>query len=275
MKKVSVIMAVYNAGDGKALRQAVSSVLSQDYDNFEIVICDDGSTDHTWEVLEQIAASSDKVRIIHNSENRKAGYARNTAFRAATGEYIAVMDADDLIRQDRLFRQAEFLEQHLEYGFVGCRGEFFVERPGDDGECYWFCEKPKPEDFLFSLPFVHASIMFRREVLEAVGGYDCSKRVVRAEDFDLLLRIYGAGYRGANLNEVLYDIRRDEEQYKRRKYRYRFHEAYIKYRGYKNLGLMPRAFPFVVKPLIVGLIPIGLMKKIQKRYYADKNHHAK
>ena len=271
MKKVSVIMAVYNAGDGEALCQAVSSVLRQEYGDFELVICDDGSTDDTWEILEQIAASSDKVHIIHNQENRKAGYARNTALKAATGEFIAIMDADDLIREERLARQAEFLEQNPEYGFVGCRGEFFVERPGDDGECYWFCAEPKPENFLFSLPFVHASVMFRREVLTAVGGYDCSKKAVRAEDFDMLLRIYGAGYRGANLDEVLYYIRRDEQQYRRRKYRYRFHEAYIKYRGYKNLGLMPQAFPYVVKPLIVGLIPMGLMKKIQKKYYADKN----
>lgn len=270
MKKVSVIMAVYNAGDGKALKQAVSSVLAQKYENYELIICDDGSTDDTWEILQQISKWSDKVKVIHNEENRKAGYARNTAIRAATGEYIAIMDADDLIKENRLSLQAEFLNQNRAYGFVGSKGEFFIERPGDDGECYWFCEKPQPRDFLFSLPFVHASIMFRKQVLDVVGGYDCSKMAVRAEDYDMLLRIYGNGFRGANINEVLYYIRRDAEQYKRRKYRYRFHEAYIKYRGYKKMGLMPKAFLYVIKPLIVGLIPVRFMKRIQKRYYANR-----
>lgn len=270
MKKVSVIMAVYNAGDGKILKQAISSVLAQTYDNLELVICDDGSTDDTWKMLQEISASRQEIKIIHNEENRKAGYARNTAIHAAAGDYIAIMDADDIIREDRILRQAEFLDKNSQYDFVGCRGEFFVEAPGDDGECYWFCEKPEPEDFLFSLPYVHASIMFRKKVLDAVGGYDCSRRVVRAEDFDMLLRIYAAGYRGANLNEVLYYIRRDDGQYKRRKYRYRFNEAYIKYRGYKRLGMLPRAYPYVMKPLLVGLIPMRLMKRIQKRYYAGK-----
>ena len=79
--------------------------------------------------------------------------------------------------------------------FVGCRGKFFVHRPGDDRELYWYCAKPEAEDFLFSLPYVHASMLFRREALQQVKGYDSSKRAVRAEDYDLLLRLYAAGMR--------------------------------------------------------------------------------
>lgn len=270
MEKVSVVMATHNEGDGKQLKQAIESVLAQTYTNLELVICDDGSTDSTSKILEKIALSEDRIKIICNKENHKAGYARNTAICASTGKYIAIMDSDDVMHKDRLKKQVEFLENNPQYAFVGTKGEFFINKIGDDGEHYWFCEKPKPKDFLFSLPFVHASIMFRKEALEKVGGYDISKYAVRAEDYDLLLRLYGAGYKGKNLNEVLYYIRRDEAQYQRRKYRYRFHEAYIKFRGFKKLGLMPKGIFYAIKPLIVGLIPIKLMAVIQKKYYAKK-----
>ncbi|MGY3662868.1 MAG: glycosyltransferase [Roseburia sp. 1XD42-69] len=268
--KISVIMSTYNEGDGTQLKQAVDSILQQTFGEFEFIICDDGSTDNTWKVLKKMQALDQRIKIIHNRENKKAGFARNTAIQQAHGEYIAIMDSDDIAHKERLKKQAEYLDKHQQYAFLGTQGEFFVDAVGDDGECYMFIESPEPKDFLFNLPFVHASIMIRREVLQQVRGYDCSKKVVRAEDYDLLLRIYGEGYRGRNLPEVLYYIRRNEKQYKRRKYRYRFHEAYIKYRGFKKLKLMPKGILYVIKPLIVGLIPIPLMKVIQKKYYYRK-----
>ncbi|MBO5372850.1 MAG: glycosyltransferase family 2 protein [Lachnospiraceae bacterium] len=270
MPEVSVIMAVYNVSDKKILEEAIDSILQQTFDDFELVICDDGSVNDTWNILQELATKDIRIKIIHNEENCKAGYARNTCIQAATGRYILVMDADDISAPKRIEKLYNFLEEHQEYDFVGSKGEFFVEKIGDDGELYWYEKAPQPKDFLFSLPFVHASIMFRKEALDMVSGYNTAKKVIRAEDYDLLLRLYGEGMKGYNLADVLYYIRRDESQYKRRKYRYRFHEAYIKYRGFKKLGLMPKGIIYVVKPLIVGLIPIRLMKVIQKRYYSDK-----
>lgn len=270
MPEVSVIMSVYNLSDKKILEQSIGSILQQTFEDLELIICDDGSTDDTVKILRQIARKDSRIRLIENKENRKAGYARNTCIKYASGRYIAIMDADDCSHPQRIEKQREYMEEHPEYGFVGSRGEFFVYGLGDDEECYWFCEEPEPRDFLFSLPFVHASCMFRKEVLEKVQGYDCAKHVVRSEDYDMLLRIYGEGYRAKNLQEVLYYIRRDENQYRRRKYRYRFNEAYIKYRGFKKLGLMPQAMLYVIKPVIVGLIPIRLTAKIQKLHYSKK-----
>jgi len=273
MPKISVIMSVYNLASEEILGQSVGSVLNQTFQDFEFVICDDGSTDGTWNLLQKYARQDSRIVLIHNEENRKAGYARNCCMKMARGRYIAIMDSDDIAHRERLTKQAEYLDAYQEYAFVGTKGEYFVETIGDDGERYQFCESPKPEDFLFSLPFVHASIMIRREVLERVNGYDVSAKVVRAEDYDMLLRVYGSGYRGRNLPEVLYYIRRDDGQYKRRKYRYRFHEAYIRYRGFKALELMPKAILYVIKPLIVGLIPVPLAKVMQKKYYAGKHMH--
>lgn len=252
------------------LREAIASIQNQTYEDWELVVCDDGSTDHTWEVLEGIAKKDLRIRLVHGTCNRKAGYARNLCIQAARGRYIAVMDADDVSAPGRLEKQRQYLETHAEVAFAGCRGEFFIQNIGDDKERYWYRSRPEARDFLFSLPYVHASLMFRREALELVHGYDSSRLAVRVEDYDLLLRLYGMGQRGANLPEVLYYIRRDAQQYRRRKYRYRLHEAYVKYKGFLGLGLMPVGIPYACKPLLVGMLPIGLLKALQKKYYRDR-----
>jgi len=266
---ISVIMPVYNTPK-KQVEAAVASILVQTYTDWELIICDDGSDTYTQKVLQRIAVKDPRIHLLRSGKNRRAGYARNQCIRESRGRYIAVMDADDLSCPDRLKIQRQYLEQHKEVDFVGCRGKFFVHRPGDDRELYWYCAKPEAEDFLFSLPYVHASMLFRREALQQVKGYDSSKRAVRAEDYDLLLRLYAAGMRGVNLPKVLYYIRRDEEQYRRRKYRFRFHEAYVKCRGFYKLGLMPLGIVYAAKPLLVGLIPVNCTKILQKYYYKHR-----
>ena len=270
MPEISVVMSVYNLARGQILKQSIRSILEQDFKDFELLICDDGSTDGTFALLKKIARSDSRIRLLRNKTNRKAGYARNRCIKAAKGKFIAVMDADDISAQNRLRMQHSYLMQHPDIDFVGCRGEFFDRRIGDDGELYWYCKKPQPEDFLFSLPFVHASILFRREALQKVHGYDTSRWVTRTEDYDILLRLYGQGCCGANLPEILYYIRRDADQYKRRKYRYRINEAHIKWRAFYQLGLFPKGIFFALKPLAVGLIPVRLLSAAQKKYYAKK-----
>lgn len=268
--KISVIMAVYNASDGKMLRAAVDSICRQTYTDWELIICDDGSTDGTWRILQNLAGKDPRIRLLRNVRNRRAGAARNACLKKARGRYIAVMDADDISSPDRLEKQHQFLEQHRQYAFAGSRGEYFIREPGDDGENYWFCPAPGAEDFLFSLPYVHASVMFRRTALENVHGYDGAACAVRAEDYDLLLRLYHAGFRGANLDQVLYYIRRDRAQYQRRRYRYRFLEAYVKFRGFRKLGLMPKGLLYAAKPFLAGLLPHRLAAVMQKYYYRNR-----
>ena len=83
--------------------------------------------------------------------------------------------------------------------------------------------------------------------------------------------MYAAGLKGGSLPDVLYYIRRDKAQYGRRKYRYRFHEAYVKYKGFRQLGLMPKGLLYAAKPLAVGLIPVKIAAWLQRRYY--QRHH--
>ena len=263
---ISVIMAVYNQKK-EILDQAVESILNQTYTNFEFIICNDASTNGIQVHLQELAKKDQRIHLILNKENRKAAYARDCCIKEACGRYIVIMDDDDISTPNRLEVLYHFMEEHFEYDFVGSKGEFFEKTIGDDGEKYWYCAEPEASDFLFSLPYVHASIMFRREALQSVKGYSLARYVNRVEDYDMLLRLYAKGKRGKNLPDVLYYIRRDANQYKRRKYRYRFNETYVKFCGFSANHLMPKGFIYAIKPLVVGLIPIRFMKRIQKWYY--------
>lgn len=267
---LSVVMATYNDGTGNSLKCAVNSVLGQTYRNFEFIICDDASTDNTWQILNEFARQDSRIHVIRNKQNRKAGYSRNRAIHLARGQYIAIMDSDDVLHPQRLELQIKFLESHVKYGFVGCGGRFFHTELNDGTEDFILPETPRSEDLLFSLPFIHASCMFRREVLISIGGYDTSPKRIRVEDYDMLLRVYEAGYCGANMPDILYYIRKDENQYRRRKYRYRFNEADMKYQACRRMGVWPSGIVYVIKPLIVGVFPVRLTELFQKKYYGKQ-----
>ena len=264
---VSVIMGVYNGA--ATLEQAVQSVLNQTYQNIEFIICDDASTDDTWERLQTWAQRDSRIRLVRNTRNQGAGGARNRCLEQARGSYIALMDADDVSMPTRLEKQVEALRNGPGLSFVGTKGQFFTEQPGDLQKCYWFVAEPGKEDFLMTLPFVHASLMFRAEVLRELGGYSGKRYVKRSEDYDLLMRAYAKGFQGINLPVSLYAIRLDAGTYQRRKYRYRFHECAVKWVGFTSMGLMPRGIPYAVKPLIVGLLPVGLLNRLKEKYYGQ------
>lgn len=179
--------------------------------------------------------------------------------------YIAVMDADDSCGPKRLEKQAAFLEKHKEYAFVGCNVWMA------DGRGIWgrrvLEETPEKESFLSTLPFVHPSIMLRREAVLESGGYAEEAWARRAEDYDLLMRMYARGYRGYNLQETLYCYREDRDSYKKRKYRCRFDECRVRYAGFYRMGILRGHLRYVARPLIAGLIPACMMRKIKERRY--------
>jgi len=115
MPRVSVIIPTYNRAH--VVGEAIDSVLAQTYQDFEIIVVDDGSTDNTREVLEDYARRHpDKMRVIYRQTNGGAGAARNDGIRASQGEYIAFLDSDDLYLPNRLESAVRFLDEHPEYG---------------------------------------------------------------------------------------------------------------------------------------------------------------
>ena len=118
MPKVSIIMATYNCED--TLRKSVNSIVSQTFSDWEFIICDDCSTDGTYEILlEYKNQYPDKFVILHNKVNSKLPFSLNRGLEVARGEYIARMDGDDEALPDRLEKQVAFLDSHSEYSEIG------------------------------------------------------------------------------------------------------------------------------------------------------------
>ncbi len=267
-EEISVILPVYNGES--TLDMSIRSILEQRDVDLRLYICDDASTDSSWELIRRWEARDKRIIGLRDEVNLRSGAARNSCLTLARGRYVAVMDADDYSHPERLKTQLALLESNSNLAFAGTRGRFFHREPEDLAEDYWFVRQPQPEDFLMTLPYVHASLMFRREVLEAIGGYNAGRWAWRSEDYELLMRLYANGYRGENIDRPLYYIRLDNETHRRRKYRYRLNECRVKWSGFSRLGLMPRGIPYALKPLIVGLVPKNALESMKRAYYRDQ-----
>ena len=166
---VSVVMSVYN-GD-KFLPEAVESILGQSFDDLELIVIDDGSTDRSYSILESYCKRDLRVQVCRQ-ENRGLISSLNWACAMAKGKYIARMDADDIAIRDRLKWQVSAMERNDALGVVGGA----VEWINSQGKPLGRCHNPVGDfDIRSVLPkfcvFWHPTVMIRREVLELVGGY--------------------------------------------------------------------------------------------------------
>lgn len=262
MCTVSVIMGIYKMASKESIvKLAIDSILNQTYKDFEFIICDDGSDDGTYELVQNLIKKDDRVILIRNEKNRGLAYSLNHCLSIAKGKYIARMDADDISMPNRFEKQVKFLDEHLEYAVVGCN-MLYINENGIWGNRV-LAEKPIKDSFLFTSPFAHPTVIMRKEILDLLNGYKVEKITRRLEDYDLFMRLYANGYKGYNMQEFLYQFREDNDAFKRRAYKYRWDEVQVRYRGFKALGLMPKKFLYVIKPLIVGLIPQKILAKLR------------
>ena len=207
---VSVIIPAYNAET--YIREALHSALRQTYDALEVLVVDDGSQDGTADVVRELAASDQRIRLLQQ-ENGGVAAARNYGLEHARGEYIAPLDADDLFYPRKLEAQVARMEAGGErMGMVYCWW-ISMDRHGRvfGGASPWHIEGDVYERLLYVNFVGNASVpLFRRSALEEVGGYDESLRArggQGCEDWELSLRVaeqyevgvapgYHAGYRG-------------------------------------------------------------------------------
>lgn len=262
MPKISVIMGVYNEGKSNYLKSAINSILNQKFTDFEFIICDDGSTDNTYEIIEEMIKSDSRIILIRNNENLGLAASLNKCLTLAKGEYIARMDSDDISKDIRFERQVEFLNLNNEYDFVGSNSELF------DSNGVWGkrnCkEKPEKKDLAFGSQFMHPTIMVRKQVYDCLNGYRVSKETTRAEDYDFFMRSYGKKFKGYNIQEYLFMYREDEISYKKRTYINRIYECIVRFKGFREMKLNLVYYIFILKPLILGLLPCKLIRFIQK-----------
>jgi len=202
--RVSVLMPVYNGE--RFLREAIDSILSQDYDDFELVIVDDGSQDGTAAII----ASYRDPRIVSlcSTPNQGVIAARTKALSATRGEYIALMDSDDISLTGRLARQVAYLDQHLECGVVAARVHMIDTQGASKGiwqDEYAITTQEQIRTFLPKANCIaHSTVMVRGDLLRK-HGYCCPSGVT--EDYDLWLRLAASGVIFAKLPEVLVHYR--------------------------------------------------------------------
>ncbi len=262
---VSVIMSAYNCAS--YIDEAIDSILKQTLREWELIICDDGSADGTWAVISKYRKKyPERIIALKNKENRKQAYSRNRCIKKARGQYIAIMDADDLCDPTRLEKQAAFLSSHPEIDFVGTGMTIFDEQ-GPWGE-----SMPKedilPKDLIVGSGFIAASCMFRRDVLFSVKGYRTNPNYYFVEDYELFQRIYLAGYRGVNLQEPLYKYREYRQTIKRRHFKNRIYGAMLIARGIRIFKLSPILYLRVFRGIMVGLLPQNIYIFLHRRRYS-------
>lgn len=231
--KISVIMATYNCAD--TVEKAIDSILAQTYENWVMIICDDGSSDNTPEILNRYQAQyPDKFVIIRNGTNRKLPYSLNHCLEYVETDLVARMDGDDWSTPDRFEKQVSFLKAHPEYDLVGTGVIVF------DGEkkIASIIKTPVPtkETMLKQNAFSHATIMTYKRVYDELGGYSLDPTVLRVEDVDLWCRFLAKGFKGYNLPDELYVILENTNAVKRRTLQARLNSARTRCRGYKLMG---------------------------------------
>ena len=194
MPKVSVVMASYN--HEKYVAETIESVLSQTYHDFEFIITDDGSPDGTVEVIKKFADS--RIKLFCFSKNQGACTAMNNCIKEAKGEYIAVINSDDVWMPDKLEKQVRFLDEHPEKGAVFSYAEIIDEEgkkiPEENPSYTKVFIQPNRTRFEWLSHFFfkgnclcHPSLLIRKHCYDDIGLYD--ERFAQLPDFDLWIRL--------------------------------------------------------------------------------------
>lgn len=198
MKLVTVVLPFYNAES--TIEQAVQSILNQTHTNFELLLYDDGSTDNSLNLLSQF--NDNRIRIIKNSQNCGLIEVLNRSIADARGDYWARMDADDVALPDRLSKQVDYLNQHVNCGICGTQMRIMgtkeiIHKPLSDSELRWWIFK--------STPFSHPTVMIKRDLLLQTQLQFRNEAYV-AEDYDMWWRLAYHTHLG-NLPELLLEYR--------------------------------------------------------------------
>ncbi|HYS17505.1 MAG TPA: glycosyltransferase [Candidatus Binatia bacterium] len=246
---VSVVMTVYNGEPW--LVEAVDSVLSQRFEDLELIVVDDGSSDGTPEILRRRA--DPRLTVVQQGQTGQTP-ALNRALRLARAPLVARMDADDVALPDRLARQVAFLGAHPSVGLLGTG----CHEISPSGEVLSTLVPPVDDrtirrTLIRRNPFVHSSVMFRRTALHAAGPYD--EGFVVAQDYDLWLRMSRVTAL-ANLPEPLVLRRRAPGQLSSARDTTRIRDEVVaKMRALRRRTYPPWCAVYLGKPLCALMLP--------------------
>ena len=200
--KVSIIIPCYN--QGKYVAAAIQSALDQTYDNIEIVVVNDGSTDNSSDVIQRYVKKNRNILFLDNKVNRGVINARNMAIDASSGEYILPLDADDIIEPLYAEMATNILKTRADIGIVYCNARIFGTQIGE-----WKLPEYSKETILFE-NCIFNSAFFRKKDFISVGGYK-DYMSVGCEDYDLWLSFIEQGWDVYKINKVLFNYRKYKE----------------------------------------------------------------
>jgi len=222
--KVSIVLPAYNAE--KFLEESIKSVLDQSYQNFELIVVNDASTDNTKKIINRLATNNKKIVVINNKKNLGKAASVNRAFEIARGKYLVFLDADDFFTPDRLKKQVAYLNRNKKVDLVyGDFQKLFPDGKIETRKAITFSNMSEPlerlkeavgskKKFDLSAQILHeknyipaCSVMFRRKIIDSGITMDSDQR---CEDYDFWFQVIGAGFKIKRMPHII-------------TYTYRFH----------------------------------------------------
>ncbi|MBF2066086.1 MAG: glycosyltransferase family 2 protein [Calothrix sp. C42_A2020_038] len=243
--KISVVTTVYNGQE--YFDKSIPSILNQNYDSFEWIIVDDGSTDATPELLNKIATKDKRLKVLYCDRLGRAK-ALNHAIENAQGQYIANQDFDDISYPERLQLQLEFLDSHPQVGIVGCN--YLVE---DEIRNQRYIRMPPNSHKLLMtrmakcVPFAHTLATFRKEAWQQAGGYSEPNDLV---DIRLWIKMAKLGWHLGSIPVTLGEHFIYSKSFWHKNFQYsqrQKHLSKVQWQAIKELEL----------PLWMGIYPLG------------------
>ena len=195
-KLISVILSTYNNED--TIEDAVDSILVQTYKNIELLIVDDCSTDRTSKILQDKYANTENIQIFKNPVNIGLTKSLNYLIKQSKGDLIARQDADDISLPERFETQIKFFENY-DIDFCTSRALKRGTRNKIPGYSYFL---PKKVSIKFKNPFIHGTLIIKKNVLEEIGNYD--EKFYYSQDYKLFLDLIARQYSYVDISEPLY-----------------------------------------------------------------------
>lgn len=199
MSKVSIVLPSYNGE--KYISKSIDSVLKQTYSDWELIIVNDCSTDHTLDIAREYADKDGRIKVISNITNKKLPTSLNIGFRNSTGNYLTWTSDDNLYKPNAIQEMVEFLE-HDEKCYLVCADMEYIDFSG----CVTGLGVPYDDSLIYIRDSVGACFMYRRCVTDKIGEYDTTKFLV--EDYDYWLRIRSEFGEIKRIPKILYQYRK-------------------------------------------------------------------
>jgi glycosyltransferase involved in cell wall biosynthesis len=193
---VSVLMSTFN--NQNTIGSAIESIINQTYQNIELLIMDDCSSDETYEIISNYSAKHKNIKIFQNNINVGLTRSLNILIEKANGEFIARQDADDISIRERIDNQVNYIISN-KLDFCTSRALNMESGKAFQRFTYYF---PRKLIFKYKNPFIHGTLVIKKSVIDNIGGYD--EQFYYAQDYKLFHDLIKSGYKFKNLKKILY-----------------------------------------------------------------------